>query len=333
MDMQIQENQIQKDQTDFSPMRSPLDSEKQARHTFNYMLLCVFGLFVYVNVIELLLARVIHSVAPSFEDSTWYQLFLTAVAFYGTGIPLFYLLSKHIPDGQKRPERKLAWWKLGIVALISFFLMYTSNIVSVAINFGLGELLRVELTNPLENVLAEMNMGVIFLMTVVLAPIFEEFTFRKILLGKLLPYGEGVAILVSGIAFGLFHGNLSQCLYAAVLGVVFGYIVAKTGRIRYTIILHMIINFVGSVAALSVLKVQNIVAVMLFGLGVIFVYCAGLILFILTLTFKKIKLEPTEAEIPKGFRLRSALCNPGMILFFIATIISSVLYVISAYSG
>ena len=328
MDMQLNHNQAE-----FSPMRSPIDSEKQARHTFNYMLLCVFGLFVYVNVVEMLLALLIRNTIPSFVKSSWYQVVLTAVAFYATGIPLFYLLSKHIPDGQKRQERKLPWWKVGCVALISFFLMYISNFISLVINFGIGKLMNVNLSNPLEDTLADMNMWVIFLLTVVLAPIFEEFTFRKVLLGKLLPYGEGIAIVVSGVAFGLFHGNLFQCFYAAVLGMIFGYVVAKTNRIRYTIILHMIINFVGSVVALSVLKSKSMVMLGIFGLTVMAVFFAGMVLFVLSLVFKKIKLEPTEAEIPKGFRFQIAVCNPGMILFFAATVISSILYVVSAFAA
>lgn len=328
MDMQINDNQ-----SEFSPMRSPIDSEKQARHTFNYMLLCVFGLFVYVNVAELLLALLIRNTVPSFEESSWYQLVLTAAAFYATGIPFFYLLSKHIPDGQKRKEQKLAWWKVACMALISFFLMYLSNFISLAFNFGIGKLFHLNLTNPLEDTLTGMNMWVVFLLTVVLAPIFEELTFRKILLGKLLPYGEGVAIIVSGVAFGLFHGNLFQCLYAAVLGIIFGYVVAKTNRIRYTILLHMIVNFVGSIVALNVLKSESLVIIGLFGMTVMAVFFAGMILFVLSIVFKKIKLEPTEAEIPKGFRFRIAVCNPGMILFFIATVISSILYVVSAYAA
>ena len=328
MDMQINDNQ-----SEFSPMRSPIDSEKQARHTFNYMLLCVFGLFVYVNVAELLLALLIRNTVPSFEESSWYQLVLTAAAFYATGIPFFYLLSKHIPDGQKRKEQKLAWWKVACMALISFFLMYLSNFISLAFNFGIGKLFHLNLTNPLEDTLTGMNMWVVFLLTVVLAPIFEELTFRKILLGKLLPYGEGVAIIVSGVAFGLFHGNLFQCLYAAVLGIIFGYVVAKTNRIRYTILLHMIVNFVGSIVALNVLKSESLMIIGLFGMMVMAVFFAGMILFVLSIVFKKIKLEPTEAEIPKGFRFRIAVCNPGMILFFIATVISSILYVVSAYAA
>ncbi|MDD6207215.1 MAG: type II CAAX endopeptidase family protein [Clostridiales bacterium] len=328
MDMQINDNQ-----SEFSPMRSPIDSEKQARHTFNYMLLCVFGLFVYVNVAELLLALLIRNTVPSFEESSWYQLVLTAAAFYATGIPFFYLLSKHIPDGQKRKEQKLAWWKVACMALISFFLMYLSNFISLAFNFGIGKLFHLNLTNPLEDTLTGMNMWVVFLLTVVLAPIFEELTFRKILLGKLLPYGEGVAIIVSGVAFGLFHGNLFQCLYAAVLGIIFGYVVAKTNRIRYTILLHMIVNFVGSIVALNVLKSESLVIIGLFGMTVMAVFFSGMILFVLSIVFKKIKLEPTEAEIPKGFRFRIAVCNPGMILFFIATVISSILYVVSAYAA
>ena len=54
--------------------------------------------------------------------------------------------------------------------------------------------------------------------------------------------------------FGLFHGNLNQFVYAFVLGLCFGFIYVKTGNIRYTIGLHMLVNFLGSVLGVAILK-------------------------------------------------------------------------------
>lgn len=49
-------------------------------------------------------------------------------------------------------------------------------------------------------------------------------------------------MVLSALAFALFHANLYQTAYAFVLGLVFGAVVLLTGSIRDTILLHMLIN-------------------------------------------------------------------------------------------
>ena len=77
---------------------------------------------------------------------------------------------------------------------------------------------------------------------VIIGPIFEELIFRGLLLKKLRVYGDKTAIIYTGIAFGLFHTNLSQILFATVIGFVMAYVVCKTNDIKYSMIIHIIIN-------------------------------------------------------------------------------------------
>lgn len=81
-----------------------------------------------------------------------------------------------------------------------------------------------------------------FVYVAIIAPIAEEFFFRGLILESLRPYGNGFAIFVSAIMFGLAHGNLEQFFYAATLGVFFGYIAISTGSIVTTTIMHAIFN-------------------------------------------------------------------------------------------
>jgi len=54
------------------------------------------------------------------------------------------------------------------------------------------------------------------------APVCEELIFRKMLVTRALKYGEGVAILLSGLVFGLFHGDLNQIYVCLWIGIVSG---------------------------------------------------------------------------------------------------------------
>ncbi len=88
----------------------------------------------------------------------------------------------------------------------------------------------------------------------VIAPVFEELVFRKLLLDRISVYGDKIAILLSGIAFGLFHGNFYQFFYAALLGTIFAWVDLRSGKLTLPILLHFFINFLGSVIAPYVQK-------------------------------------------------------------------------------
>lgn len=158
----------------------------------------------------------------------------------------------------------------------------------------------------------------------------------------MLQYGEGVAVLFSGLMFGLFHGNLNQFVYAFVLGLCFGFIYVKTGNIRYTIGLHMLVNFLGSVLGVAILKwlgddflsiasdPAGMMSYMTGNFGKLIVYfiyiflllgvaIAGIILFIVNL--KKIRFLPGMNTIPKGKRFSTTVLNVGMALYMIVWIV------------
>ncbi len=78
--------------------------------------------------------------------------------------------------------------------------------------------------------------------TAVLVPIAEELIFRKLFCDRLLPLGEGYAILISALIFGFAHGNIYQIPYAFFTGLLFGYVYVRTGKVIYSILIHMGIN-------------------------------------------------------------------------------------------
>ena len=154
----------------------------------------------------------------------------------------------------------------------------------------------------------------------------EEFTFRKTLIDRLRPYGETTAIFFSALAFGLFNGNFSQMFYAFGMGLVFGTIYEKTGRLRYSLILHMATNFIGGIIVPSMLAgVTNTSELTLSNLpvGLIVYVCAyyGLALVgfvVFTISCVKTRFYTQRLELPGGKVVSTVYGNLGMIVFFIA---------------
>jgi len=80
----------------------------------------------------------------------------------------------------------------------------------------------------------------------ILPAIFEELLFRKFLIDRTIRHGEFISCAMSGIMFGLWHGNFQQFFFAFFIGVLFAFVYIRTGNIIYTMIMHASMNLVTS---------------------------------------------------------------------------------------
>ena len=86
-----------------------------------------------------------------------------------------------------------------------------------------------------------------FITIAVLPAIFEELMMRGILLGELLPYGKGFAIVISGVLFGLMHMNVVQLPFACIAGVAMAFAAVYTGSLRVAMLIHFTNNLISVV--------------------------------------------------------------------------------------
>lgn len=288
-------------------------------------------------------------IIPEMLSDTASALLITMLPMYLIAMPLMALLIRTVPASHiEQKNMSVGHWIIAF--LMCYGAMYISNLLG---NF-LTQLIGVLKGSPVNNTILEIattsNLPVNFFIMVICAPIAEEFVFRKLLVDRTVKYGEGVAVLFSGLMFGLFHGNLNQFAYAFTLGVCFAFIYVKTGKIIYSILMHMIINFMGSILSVLVLKfvgqgfmdalndttllipymMENLPRVIIYFmyafvlLGISF---AGIILF--AVNAKKIHLLPGEVTIPKGKRFSTTVLNFGMGLFIIFWVIIIIIQLFS----
>ncbi|MGN0649205.1 MAG: lysostaphin resistance A-like protein [Oscillospiraceae bacterium] len=132
---------------------------------------------------------------------------------------------------------------------------------------------------------------ILFVQLVVIAPLFEEFWFRGIVMESLRPYGNGFAIFVSALLFGMTHANFQQFFYATVLGIGLGYIAVSTRSIIPTMIMHAIFNGISGIMLLfmSAPSVQEFFAASMKGeeaqRDAVVIAFAVFVLLVLTLMF------------------------------------------------
>lgn len=270
------------------------------------------------------------------------------VTYVGSGVPL-YLIAMPIAvmlmgkstviETRKFDMKPGLFFKLLLMCLP---MMWAGSVFGSMLSMVLS---NGEATDRVADLAMQTNIwNVVFL--VIVGPVFEEWLFRKQLIDHTRKYGEKTAILLSGLAFGLFHMNLFQFFYAFLLGLMFGYVYTRTSKLRYSTAMHMIINFNGGVLAPWVLtrvdldqleKVSeaaengNAAAMEQWasqnveGLAIMLVYfvlygaviLAGFVLLIRN--FKRFEFYTAPEELPRGTRAKTVCGNVGMIMFIMAT--------------
>ena len=306
-------------------MNSELKTNVNVKSVFSRVGLAAAVLGVVVNLAQMIIITIFNVVNPAFESNGWFRYLLIAVSFYLIGFPICCLILKSIPDGPKREEENLTFGGFIKFFLISYFIMVLLNLFTMGFLWIVGNFKGSDVVNPLENVISNSSVLATIIFAGILSPIIEEVLFRGVMLNKLRTYGDKIAIITTALLFGLFHENFSQFFYAVGLGMIFAYVTLKTGTIKYSIGIHIMINMMGSVIGTQVLN--STIATMIFGIVVWVFVIAGLILFIKD--FKKISLLPGEVTIEKGHILSETWLNVGMIINLIISL-ALMIYVLIA---
>lgn len=295
-----------------------LDNVEQTRETrklFSRIGLSLFVMVSIVQVIQTIVYKLVEATAPNLLGEPWMPWAMIAVGFYITAFPVYCILMKKIPSVDKGEPKHMHVSKIVVMFFICMATMYLFNYLSLAINYIIELLKGGTVINPIGEAIASSNMIYTFLFAGVIAPIIEEIVFRGILIDKIRCYGDKTAIWVSALAFGLFHLNLSQFFYATALGILLAYIAIRTNQIKYTIILHMCINIMGSVVAPAMIATKNPILTMAAGLMVLFILTVGIILFMKEK--KHVILEEGTQPIDPAVRKRTIYGNAGMICFLL----------------
>lgn len=237
---------------------------------------------------------------------------ISDISYYVFAFPAYVFFMSTIKSEIKGEKKKLSAGKFLALFFICFAAMNLSNYITVAFNAIVKATTGIELGSSLDGVLDQVN-PLMVVTTVILAPIIEEFTFRYFALNKLRRFGDKTAIIVTAVAFGLFHLNFEQAIYATTIGLILGYVACKTGRIRYTIILHAMINFFGGVLPIAIDELDNPLGSLVYTIGYFTFILIGVFLFVKMIS--KVKLEPGVEPVRKP--VETAILNPGTLVFMI----------------
>ena len=344
-------------------MNTPMNSKIGARRATRSYSRFGIAVTVYLLVANLLAAfmsselfyNILHATlglaaAHEIFSSVYYFWIIQVVCMYLVGYPIFRIALIGVPSKRERGS-KMSLAEMTVAFLICMAGVqigaYIGNFVTTIITLLTGYI--PEDTSSI--IITNSPMWLVILVVVIIGPIVEELIFRRVFIDKLSRFGERLAIVVSAIAFGLFHGNFNQFFFATIIGLVLGYIYTKTRRVRYTCILHMLINFVGTVPVIALgesmatldelsyleeLTMEQSMALIQAGFSVIgyallqwALAVLGIVMFIIVLAKGKVKFAPKNKFVLRGIDIpRVAVFNLGSLLFLAFSVLMFLLSVI-----
>lgn len=308
----------------------------------------------YMLISELFVA-IVNLAAPSLLDSVDFvsaaSHILNFAAIYAVALPIFCAIAAPLPT--VRPAKET----LGVGSFIGGFciclvFMQAGNYISNSIVVFIENVTHTTLVNPVQTMVGQSSMWIDVVFIVILAPVLEELFFRKILCGKLLALGEGYAVLLSAVLFGLSHGNFFQFAYTALVGAVLGFIYIKTGRLIYSIIYHALLNLLGGVIAPWIVNqvdldlvnsilgketltdadmsavMSEMLPLLIYELAFMVVSIIGIVLVFRAIKRRRVSFDTGILPPPKKKRISNLLCTVGsaaLVTAYVALFVLSIL--------
>ena len=322
---------------------------KEARSTFSRCHLAVV-LYIVSAYVALFIAEIVMFITLGedtaislIENNIFVITLLSFAPSYLVGLPIFLLLTKGMKTA-KREKRKMTLYEFFSLFLISQAGMLIGSTVSETLNSFISIFKGSEVTNHTDALVSSMPVWLVLIVAVVIGPIVEELMFRKVIIDRFSRYGNAIAITVSSISFALFHGNFHQCFYAAILGFILGFIYAKTRNIIYPILMHALINLVGTLPSLLMSDrliefeqtlwdlanglsidverfIQNAMLVGSYSVISYTLVIAGIVMLVSFFKKKKYRIRETfEYKLPKERTASVIVLNVGTILFLVLSV-------------
>ncbi|MBR2521475.1 MAG: CPBP family intramembrane metalloprotease [Oscillospiraceae bacterium] len=297
---------------------------------------------------QVVLSAILNVFFPGWSSVQWLVWTVPFVPMYLIGLPLAVRVMRKVP-AYAPGKQSISAGEFIVIAVVCVFMMYAGNVVGLMVNSLINSFKAEVAADPVTELLSGDNSAAKIIVAVVIGPLVEEFVFRRLLIDRMRIYGERMAVFTTAALFGLYHGNFTQMFYAFALGLVFGYVYIRTGRLRFSAGLHIAVNFFGAVVAPELLRHADIPSIqdaltlgpdalldtitpwtaayaayafLIFGLSV-----TGLVL--LCVYRKRICFGSARWELEAGTRFKTVWINAGMalaVLFCLAlTVVNSVL--------
>lgn len=289
----------------------------------------IFTMILALNAVSVLLMVLAIIVDGSLKNPAYLLLDNIASISSMFIIGLFYCLFSKTQLNDVFPLKKISLKMVAATVTISLALALLANFfadlfVGGISLFGIKNYAEMDFTtnNPVEIILNIIAISII-------PALSEEFAFRGIILSKLRKYGDGFAVFISALLFGLLHGNIVQIPFAFIVGLGLAFVTIKTSSIVPAIITHFLNNL--SSVIISIIEENKLMSE---EIADGFYYLFLIIVFILAvfITYKLSQKSFFNLKkytlIPFKERVKAVFTSSGIIVALAAILLEVILSVI-----
>ncbi len=230
--------------------KEKLDNFIEKRKVKNLGFVIGLGILLYVS-IQTVLSLVFTFALPALLGSILTDTEITLInqillQVFSLGIASLFVLSY---SNGKTERRKIKSSNKAQIVLIALFLVFVLQIVlsftlypSLGLDYNVTDMFDVDSNS------SALTKVILVLSLAVTPAIFEELFFRKAVIDFSMPYGKNFALVFSALIFGILHMNISQGLFAFIMGLIMGAIYIYTGDLKLTMLIHFLNNGYAAVA-------------------------------------------------------------------------------------
>ena len=221
-----------------------IDRTKDARKRYSRVLTSAGLMILIYEAIFSVISAVLAIIVPEFEMSTVYMTVASFILVDALGYTLIFLFTKKLGK-TKIEKRKLGAKTFFCAIIVVLGLTQIFALVGNGVSALLDKIPWISTVDIINDEYADEPLWSMLVFGVILAPLFEELIFRKTFCDHLVEFGELPTIIVSAVAFGLFHQNFYQFFFTVATGAVLAWLYVKSGKIILPVAAHMIMNFIG----------------------------------------------------------------------------------------
>lgn len=224
----------------------------------NFAFVIGAGIIIYIG-IQTILSLICSIALPSLFSEFFTETDITLIMqiilqVVSLGIASIFVLS-YVEKESNLPTKNITSKQKTKIVFISimiiFALQYLLTLVvypSIGLDYSSTDMFDINCDSSLFS-------KIILVLALAVTPaIFEELFFRKAIIDFSSKFSKKFALIFSALLFGIIHMNLSQGLFAFIIGIIFGIIYLYTNDVKLTMIIHFINN---GFAALEMILPEN----------------------------------------------------------------------------
>ena len=150
----------------------------------------------------------------------------------------------------------------------------------------------------------------------VLPAVLEEILFRGCVLRVLRPFGDGFAVLVSAVLFGLMHGNIRQIPFATIVGLVLGWMYVTTNSLLLPMVVHFINNAISVTMEYVSFGLSDSVSPLFYAFVIYGLVIVGVLFAVILFIFcgSQLRKDKRITALRFGGKITALLCSPVFVI-------------------